>query len=213
VSASPDAAPATHSPEAAPVGRPRDLSRDDAVFQAVRDLLAEEGYQAISVHKVTLRCGVHARTISRRWDTKAEMVAAAVLGGDDPLFSRAAPGLPTGRLDHDVRTLIGQVQMYVADPAIQAALPALLSEVPGNPRVRGLFERREEEWTAAIRSVLEAAVESGDAPARILGREPILARVLAGATYSLQFAPTRSKDQAMADDLARFLMAGLLGQP
>src|SRR5215469_18698736 len=88
------------------VGRPRDLSRDRAVLQAVRELLAEEGYQALSVHKVTLRCGVHVRTIARRWETKAEMVAAAIVGGGTPLFSRSAPGLPTGRLDHDVRALI-----------------------------------------------------------------------------------------------------------
>jgi AcrR family transcriptional regulator len=213
VSASPDAASGPCPPDAAQVGRPRDLTRDEAVFKAVRELLAEEGYQAISVHKVTLRCGVHVRTITRRWDTKAEMVAAAIVGGDTPLFHRSAPGLPTGRLDHDVRALIGQVLNYVADPAIQAALPALLGEVASNARVREIFARREEEWTATIRLVLERAVEAGDAPARVLGREQVLARVLAGATYSFQFAPVRPKDEAMVDDLARFLMAGLLGEP
>src|SRR5215475_3198305 len=88
------------------VGRPRDLSRDRAVLQAVRELLAEEGYQAVSVHKVTLRCGVHVRTIARRWGTKAEMVAAAVLGGDAPADAGSNPGLPTGRLRDDLRQLI-----------------------------------------------------------------------------------------------------------
>jgi AcrR family transcriptional regulator len=194
----------------APVGRPRDVSRDRAVLQAVRELLAEEGYQALSVHKVTRRCGVHVRTIARRWDTKAEMVAAAILGGDAPLYSENPPGLPTGRLRDDLRELIDRNLKYLADPANQAALPALMSEIDANDRVREHFERREEEWIAAIRSVLERAVESGDAPKRVLGRERLLARVLAGTTHSLQFTPTRVKDDDMAADLANFVLAALL---
>ena len=194
----------------APVGRPRDISRDKAVLQAVRELLAEEGYQALSVHKVTRRCGVHVRTIARRWDTKAEMVAAAILGGDAPLYSESPPGLPTGRLRDDLRELIDRNLAYLSDPAIQAALPALMSEISANDKVREHFERREEEWIATIRSVLERAVESGDAPERVLGRERLLARVLAGSTYSLQFAPVRVKDEGLVDDLAGFLLAALL---
>jgi AcrR family transcriptional regulator len=193
------------------VGRPRDASRDRAVLQAVRELLAEEGYQALSVHKVTLRCGVHVRTITRRWDGKAEMVAAAVLGGDDPLYSEDAARLPTGRLRDDLRELIDQTMRYLADPATQAALPALLGEVPVNDKVRGHFQRREEEWITVIRSVLERAVDSGDAPRRVLGRERILARVLAGSTYSHQFAPVRDEGEGMIDELADFLLAALLG--
>lgn len=193
------------------VGRPRDVSRDRAVLQAVRELLAEEGYQALSVHKVTQRCGVHVRTIARRWDTKAEMVAAAVLGGDVPLFSEGPPGLPTGRLGRDLRELIDRITHYLASPATQAALPALLGEIPVNDKVRAHFERREEQWVAAVRSVLEHAVASGDAPERVLGRERVLARVLAGSTYSLQFAPGRGKGEDLAGDLTGFLLAALLG--
>jgi AcrR family transcriptional regulator len=192
------------------VGRPRDLSRDSAVLQAVRELLAEEGYQALSVHKVTLRCGVHVRTIARRWEGKAEMVAAAVLGGDADLYSEDAVRAPTGRLDADVRELIGRTARYLADPATQAALPALMGEISLNENVRGYFERREEEWTAVIRSVLERAVESGDAPPRVLGRERILARVLAGSTYSLAFTPAPARDDGLADELADFVLAALL---
>jgi hypothetical protein len=99
---------------------------------------------------------------------------------------------------------------YLSDPAIQAALPALMSEISANDKVREHFERREEEWIATIRFVLERAVESGDAPERVLGHERLLARVLAGSTYSLQFAPVRVKDEGLVDDLAGFLLAALL---
>ena len=217
MSASPQAPPRQAVPApGAPVGRPRDVSRDRAVLQAVRELLAEEGYQALSVHKVTLRCGVHVRTIARRWETKAEMVAAAILGGDVPLFSDGRPsghppGLPTGRLRADLRELIDRNLRYLAAPANQAALPALMSEIQSNDKVREHFERREEEWIATIRSVLERAVESGDAPPRVLGQERLLARVLAGTTHSLQFSPARVTDDGMAAGLADFVLAALLG--
>ncbi len=212
MSAPPQAVPGAAPAPGGQVGRPRDLSRDEAVFRAVRELLAEEGYQALSVHKVTLRCGVHVRTIARRWDTKAEMVAAAILGGDTPLYAEKGPSLPTGRLSDDLRELIDMNMRYLSDPASQAALPALMGEITANDKVREHFERREEEWIAAIRSVLERAVESGDAPQRVLGRERILARVLAGTTYSLQFSPVRGKGEGLAGELASFLLAALLGQ-
>jgi len=151
-----------------PGGRPRDATRDGVVLQAVRELLAEEGYQALSVHKVTLRCGVHVRTIARRWEGKAEMAAAAVLGGDARLYADLVPGLPTGRLAADVREMIDQTMQYLADPATRAALPALMAELEVNDTVRELFMRREEEWITVIRAVLESAVASGDAPERVL---------------------------------------------
>src|SRR6516162_418313 len=113
----------------APFGRPRDESLDAAVLAAVRELLAEEGYQALTVHKVTQRSGVHAKTISRRWSTKAEMVAAAILGGDTELYSGASKKLPTGDLRADLRELINRNLAYLTEPATRAALPALLAEI------------------------------------------------------------------------------------
>jgi len=190
------------------VGRPRDLSRDAAVLRAVRELLAEEGYQALSVHKVTLRCGVHVRTIARRWENKAEMVAAAVLGGDTPVYSESAVSMLTGRLAADIRELIYRITQFLDDPATQAAMPALLAEIPANDKVRELFERREAEWNTLIRFVLQRAVESGDAPERVLGRERIVARVLAGSTYSMWFAAGGATDD-IADELAEFFLAAL----
>ena len=66
------------------VGRPRNAALDDLILEAVRELLVECGYHALSVQEVTRRCNVHVRTIARRWPTKAELVAAAIVGGDEP---------------------------------------------------------------------------------------------------------------------------------
>ena len=70
--------------EGGSVGRPRNPALDDLILEAVRELLVEVGYHGFSVQEVTRRCNVHVRTITRRWPTKAELVTAAIAGGDEP---------------------------------------------------------------------------------------------------------------------------------
>jgi AcrR family transcriptional regulator len=193
------------------VGRPRDPALDQAILQAVRELLVERGYHALSIQEVTRRCGVHVRTITRRWNTKAALVAAAILGGDDPLFSdREAPMPPTGRLDRDLRQLVELSVRYLAEPATRAALPALVSEIPNDDDVRERFERRAHEWTVTIRSVLEHAVASGNAPERILQRDRLLPNVLSGTAFNLQWADPVPVDDTLLDELTDFVLAALL---
>jgi AcrR family transcriptional regulator len=185
----------------APFGRPRDDSLDSAVLTAVRELLAEEGYGALTVHKVTQRSGVHAKTISRRWNTKAEMVAAAILGGDTELYSGASKKLPTGDLRADLRELIARNLAYLAEPATRAALPALLPEIEASERVSALFEHRDQDYRDVIRAVLQRAVDSGDAPAHAAGKEDIVLLILGGATFNIAFAPGRKKREWDAEEL------------
>ena len=194
-----------------PFGRPRDESLDAAVLAAVRELLAEEGYSALTVHKVTKRSGVHAKTISRRWSTKAEMVAAAILGGDTELYSGASKKLPTGDLRADLRELIARNLTYLAEPATRAALPALLPEIDASERVSALVERRDQDYREVIRAVLQRAIESGDAPAHAAGKEEILRLVLAGSTFNIAFTPG-GKSEGIVGELLDALLA-VINQP
>jgi AcrR family transcriptional regulator len=209
MSGSPDAVAAPK----AQVGRPRDPALDQAILRAVRELLVERGYHALSIQEVTRRCGVHVRTITRRWKTKAALVAAAVLGGDDPLFAdKEAPIPPTGRLDRDLRQLVELSVRYLAEPATRAALPALVSEIPTDDDVRERFERRTREWTATTQSVLEHAVASGNVPERILERGRLLPNILSGTVFDLQWADPVPVDDALLDELTNFVLAALLAE-
>jgi AcrR family transcriptional regulator len=200
------------SPSKPSAGRPRNPAFDSAILQAVRELLAERGYHQLSVQEVTRRSGVHVRTVARRWSTKAELVAAAILGGDDPLFSEA-PIRPTGRLRIDLRQLVERIVTFLADPATRAAMPALVSEIATDDEVRERFERRTQEWTVAIRALLEHAVASGDAPERVLDRGGLLANVLAGTAFTLQWAASAPIDDGVLDELADFVLGALLATP
>jgi AcrR family transcriptional regulator len=203
----PRPAPASHA------GRPRNAALDDEILAAVRDLLVERGYQALSIQEVTRRTGVHVRTINRRWSTKAALIAAAVLGGDEQLFDREVdPVPPTGHLRADLRRLLEINVQYLADPATRVGLPALVSEIATDDHVRALFERRTAEWTTAIQGVLESAVASGDAPARVLDRVRLLPSVLTGTSFDLQWTHQAPVDDPLLDELVDFVMAALLAE-
>jgi AcrR family transcriptional regulator len=183
------------------------------VLIAVRELLAEEGYSALTVHKVTQRSGVHAKTISRRWSTKAEMVAAAILGGDTELYAGARTKLPTGHLRADLRELITRNLAYLAEPAIRAALPALLPEIEASERVSALFERRDQDYRDVIRAVLQRAADCGDAVADAAGKEEILMLIITGATFSIAFAPAPRKSEGIVEELLDTLLAAIHQPP
>ncbi len=59
-------------------GRSQDKSRDDAIIEAALELLAEKGYNGLTMTDVATRAGVSKATLYRRWTAKADVVADAV---------------------------------------------------------------------------------------------------------------------------------------
>ena len=78
-------------------GRKRDASRDDALRQAALEVLAEVGYDRLTIDAVAARAGAGKATCYRRWAGKAELVVDAVGR------MKAAPTQPdTGTLRGDL---------------------------------------------------------------------------------------------------------------
>ena len=67
----------SEAPERRP-GRPRSEAADEAILDATVDLLAEQGFLALSVEAIAARAGVAKTTIYRRWPNKDELVMDAV---------------------------------------------------------------------------------------------------------------------------------------
>ncbi len=194
--------------ERGPVGRPRNAALDDLILEAVRELLAESGYHALSVQEVTRRCNVHVRTIARRWPTKPELVAAAIVGGDEP-----GEGLPraTGKLRADLRALIEGSLQYLSEPATRAAMPALMAEMRTNERVAARLHRRREELGATVQSMLERAVDAGDAPENVLHASSLLPNLITGTAFSVQFVDAVPPKNPPVDELTDLILAAILG--
>lgn len=72
----PPTVPLPGTPKA--VGRKRDASRDAAILEAAVGILAEVGYDEMTMEMVATRAKAGKGTVYRRWPSKAEMVLDAV---------------------------------------------------------------------------------------------------------------------------------------
>ena len=202
------AAPTELSEEGGSVGRPRNPDLDDLILEAVRELLVERGYLALSIQEVTRRCNVHVRTIARRWPTKAELVAAAIVGDDDPGPDLAAV---TGVLRADLRALVEASLRYLGDRATRAAMPALMAEMDVNEQVANRLHRRQEQLRARVQTILKAAVDAGDVPRHVLKAGSLLPNLITGAAFSFQFMDSSPPKKLPVDELTDLILAAVLG--
>lgn len=105
------------------MGRPRDLSKDEATLVAARRLLAEVGYQQTTVASIARAAGVNTPAIYRRWPTREALLEEAVHGtGGHPLPD------DSGDLRSDLATWVRIFLVRAARPAARAGVPGLLAD-------------------------------------------------------------------------------------
>jgi len=154
-------------------GRPRDPSRDGAIRSAILRVLADEGYAALTMDAVATRAGVGKATIYRRWRTKSQLVADAVVS-----LGEETTEIPdTGSLETDLRVLMRWLVTSVNGP-IGSATRSLLSAMAHEPQLRASFLAGPmEHWHATFHQVWGRAEERGEV-------RPGIARTAIGATAS-----------------------------
>ena len=117
-------------------GRPRDARADQAILNAALELLAEVGFEAMSMEGVAARAGVGKTTIYRRWPSKEDLVVALVNG-----IHAEAPIVDTGNLRDDLLALARSAARPSPRAGLERLLPRFLSEATTNP---ALFEAYQE---------------------------------------------------------------------
>ncbi len=116
------------------LGRPRDGSRDTAILTAALELIAEVGYERLSMEAIVGRARVSKATIYRRWPSKGALVAAAVRQRTETVVVPIDEGSLRGDLlevlrvmsvnigKHDLGLLTGIFAGMRTDPELAAAL-------------------------------------------------------------------------------------------
>ncbi len=153
------------------LGRKRDHSRDPEILSATLDVLAEKGYERMTVDMVAARARAGKATVYRRWPSKAELVIDAVacmkstyptdlpdtgsLRGD-LVANIKTPAVKDG--ERKLRIMAGMVSLMSASPEFADAARAVIVE----PRA------------AAIRTLIQRAIDrgevSGDVDAHLLAQ-------------------------------------------
>jgi AcrR family transcriptional regulator len=139
-------------------GRPRSAEADLAIVRATLELLAEDGYRALTVERVRERAGVGKATIYRRWASKEELVKAAVSHMQLDL-----PSPDTGSLRRDFAALAGANLAAAKDTGAAWLMPRLMSESADEPELHEIFYANlVEPRRRAVRSMLERARDRGE---------------------------------------------------
>lgn len=139
------------------VGRPRDPSCDAKIIQATLALLADDGYDGVTMEAVAARAGVGKATLYRRYPGKEALVVDALA-----TLSDTVPRGAGGGLRDDLIALVASTVRTTNSPAGRL-LPRLVSAAVDNP---GLLERYREQVITPRRrrfaEVLLAGIRSGE---------------------------------------------------
>jgi AcrR family transcriptional regulator len=148
------------------LGRKRDHTRDPEILEAALDVLAETGYDGMTIDMVAARAKAGKATLYRRWASKPDLVLDAVAcmkSSDADLASPPDTGTLRGDLvamvksptleqsERKLKVMAGIVSMIARDPDLAAAAQAALVE----PRA------------AANRIIFRRAIARGEIPADV----------------------------------------------
>ncbi len=179
----------------------RDENARLAVLHAADDLLAERGFNGVTIEGIAARARVAKQTIYRWWPSKVDILL-------DTLAEDAARQLTIAEsgsaLEATRRYLHALARFLTRDPAGKVLL-ALIGEAQHDPQVAHVFHQRYlDPHRAREHALLERGVETGELPADLDVEAavdalcgPIVYRALTGARI-----PRRFVDGLIADTLA-----------
>lgn len=159
-----EAVPTARQPAAAPReagGRPRDATRDEAILDAAIEILAETGYERMTMDMVAVRARAGKATVYRRWPSKGEMVVEAVARMKRSLVD--LDQLPdTGTLRSDLLALFRPQSVQQAERHMRAmaGVAAMLAQHP--ELAEAGHDAIVAPWVAANRSLIQRALARGE---------------------------------------------------
>ncbi|MEH2041798.1 TetR/AcrR family transcriptional regulator [Nostoc sp.] len=185
-------------------GRPRSIHADQAILEATLDLLAEVGYESMSIEAIASRAGVGKTTIYRRYTSKEELVADAIESLRDDL---AIPD--TGSFWGDMDILINNAAKKIDSPLGRQTLALIVSTASSNPQFAEVY------WTKytklrreAFSKILERAKSRGEIH-KDADVDLIIDLVSGSLYYALIFKPTTEPVEAYMRRTMNLLIKGV----
>jgi AcrR family transcriptional regulator len=138
-------------------GRPRDPSRDEAIFDAVVEVLVRDGYDRLTMEGVATAAGVGKSTVYRRWSNKAELVIDTMA-----TLKPAIDAIDTGTLEGDIELMVS-VSCSPRSQRLFQVMVSICSALPREPELLEAFRTRfTEPRIARMTAMLERARGRGE---------------------------------------------------
>lgn len=140
-------------------GRPRSERADRAIVDATLELLAEHGFDGLTVEAVAARAGVGKATIYRRFSCRDALVADALSSLNDDL-----PPVPRASTARDTLVALLEQMRRRSHGSVSGRIMArVVGQAASNPElVRTFYERVVRHRRDRMLAVLSAGVESGE---------------------------------------------------
>lgn len=182
-------------------GRPRNQDYDDVILDATMAILAQDGYQGLTIDGVAARAKVGRPAIYRRWPSKAALVVAALARS-----TGLAPAPDTGSLREDlIAVQRHQVRLMNSD-GFRRITPGLVADLVADPELARTYldqyiaPRRRSVWDALDRGIARGELPPGIDHAFIsdLLTGPLFYRVLVRGEHLEPEAAERTVDVVLA---------------
>lgn len=111
-----------------------------AVLTAAAELLAERGYEHLTIEAIARRAGVGKQTIYRWWSSRAGILAEALLDG--LIFRHELAVRDTGDLRHDLAEWMTRVAEVLGAPDGRVLFRSLLAAATDDAAVGELMHRQ-----------------------------------------------------------------------
>ena len=144
------------------VGRPRKAGADDAILDAVVDLLGRVGYGDLRMEQVATRAGVARSTVYRRWPTKVALVSDAV----ERLYLTTIDVPDAGSLRDDLVVLLTGSYQLLASGAGRV-LERLVRDSGSNPELARIVAHTIAQRRRLYQQVLNRGIARGELPASV----------------------------------------------
>lgn len=187
-----------------PSGRPRSAHADQAILQATLDLLAEVGYQSMSIEAIASRAGVGKTTIYRRYTSKEELVADAIES-----LREVFPIADTGSFWGDMDILINNAAKKILSPLGRQTLALIISTASSNPQFAQVYWTK---YTMPRREVFAKVLERAKSRGEIqkdADIDLIIDLVSGSLYYALIFKPTPEPVAAYMRRTINLLLKGI----
>ncbi|GAA2162182.1 TetR/AcrR family transcriptional regulator [Actinomadura napierensis] len=183
----------------------RGAAREEAILHATLELVAEIGYDRMTMDAIAARAQASKATIYRRWPGKAELVVAAVRGHAGPA---ALTPPDTGVLRDDLLGVLRLMRdgLLAQDAALILGLMIAMHRDPAlADAVRARFVRDKH---AMFGAVIARAADRGDLPARV--DDALFTEISSSMLFSRLFVAGEPLDDAFVHHLVDDVLLPLL---
>ncbi|WP_134742232.1 TetR/AcrR family transcriptional regulator [Nocardioides sp. 503] len=116
------------------MARPRDPQIEQRILGAAQTLIAETGYDGLTMEAIAERAGVGKPTVYRRYANRDEVVFALNVQSSFPVEQ-----VDTGTLRGDIRAVVRAVVPTIDSPATRAALGQQIGKAIAEDRANAAF--------------------------------------------------------------------------